>query len=94
MVFADGVGTIDPPAPPTFSTSPGTPFYDAAYEVYNTETHLSAEQNTIALYWADGAGTFTPSGHNIAIALQMIRNHNLNLYQAANSACKSWHCTK
>ena len=88
MMFADGVGTIDPPAPPSFSASSGTSFYKAAYEVYYTETHLSIEQNTIALYWADGAGSFTPSGHNVTIALQMIRNHHLNLYQAATLLAK------
>jgi len=83
MLSADEVGAVDPPPPPAFSTSPGSAFYDAAYEVYNTGVHLTPEQTTIALYWADAAATVTPPGHNIAIALQMIRNKNLNLYQAA-----------
>lgn len=83
MVPANGFGPIDPPAPPVFSTSPGSPFYAAAYEVYSTGLHLSAEQKTIALYWADGGGTFTPPGHNIATTLQLIRNYSLNLYEAA-----------
>ncbi len=83
MVFADGTVHVDPPAPPAFSTSPGSPFYNAAYEVYNTGLHLSPEQNTIAQYWADGGATFTPPGHNVAITLQMIRNHHLNLSEAA-----------
>jgi len=83
MVSTNDAGPIDPPPPPAFSTSPGTQFYDAAYEVYNTGTHLSPEQSIIALYWADGTGTFTPSGHNIAITLQIIRNRNLNLNQTA-----------
>jgi hypothetical protein len=51
--------------------------------VYHTSFHLTPEQNTIALYWADGAGTFTPPAHNLAITLQMIRNYNFNLNQAA-----------
>ena len=83
MVPANNSGSIDPPPPPVFSPSPGSPFYDAAYEVYYTGLHLSAEQRKVALYWADGGGTFTPVGHNVAIALQMIRNHNLNLNEAA-----------
>ena len=83
MVFANNSGPTDPPAPPSFSTSPGSAFYAAAYEVYNTSLQLSAEEKKIALYWADGGGTFTPPGHNMAITLQMIRNYNLNLYQAA-----------
>jgi len=51
--------------------------------VYNTGSHLSGEQNLIALYWADGGGTSTPPGHNLAITLQMIRNYHLNLIEAA-----------
>ncbi len=83
MVAANGIGSVDPPAPPPFSNSPGTPFYDAAYEVYNTRLHLSPEQTTIALFWADGGATFTPPGHNIAITLQMIRKYHFNLNEAA-----------
>ncbi len=83
MVSANNAGPVDPPTPPAFSVSPGSPFYNAAYEVYNTGSHLSAEQNLIALYWADGGGTFTPPGHNLAITLQKIRNYHLNLSEAA-----------
>ena len=83
MIASNGPGPVDPPAPPAFSTSPGSPFYAAASEVYNTGLHLTSEQNAIALYWNDGGGSFTPPGHNIAIALQIIRNRNLNLNQAA-----------
>lgn len=88
MVPANGPGPVDPPAPPPFSTSAGSPFYDAAYEVYSTGQHLSAEQNTIAEYWADDPGTFTPPGHNLAIVLQMIRNRHLNLIEAATLLAK------
>lgn len=83
MAHANGPGAVDPPTPPAFSTIRGSAFYDAANEVYNTSLHLSPAQNMIALYWADGGNTFTPPGHNIAIAVQMIRNLNLNLNQAA-----------
>ncbi len=83
MVSANNAGSVDPPTSPAFSASPGSPFYKAAYEVYNTGSHLSAEQNSIALYWGDGGGTFTPPGHNLAITLQMIRNYHLNLSEAA-----------
>ena len=83
MVLADDAGPIDPPDPPVFSTAASSPFYSAAHEVYNTSLHLTSEQKTIALYWADGGSTFTPPGHNIAVALQMIRNHHFNLNEAA-----------
>src|SRR6266498_210341 len=83
MVSANNAGAVDPLNPPAFSASPGSPFFNAAYEVYNTGSHLSGEQNLIALYWADGGGTSTPPGHNLAITLQMIRNYHLNLIEAA-----------
>ncbi len=83
MVLANNVGPVDPPDLPAFSSTSGSFFYNAAYEVYDTGLHLSAEQAEIAEYWDDGAGTFTPPGHNMAIALQMIRNQDLNLYRAA-----------
>ncbi len=83
MVATDGRGPVDPPGPPEFSDKAGSGFYNAAYEVYNTSLHLTAEQNTIGLYWADGSNTFTPPGHNLAIALQMIRNYKMNLYDAS-----------
>src|SRR4030095_10031281 len=83
MVVANNIGPIDQPMPPAFSTIQGSPFYDAAFEVYNTRSHLSSDQQAIALYWADGGGSFTPPGHNLAIAIQMIRDHNLDLSDAA-----------
>lgn len=83
MVSTNGPGSVDPPAPPAFSTTVGSPFHNAAYEVYNVNVHLTSEQNAIALYWNDGGGSFTPPGHNMAIALQIIRNRKLSLGQAA-----------
>ncbi len=68
------------PTPPLFQNAM-LPYW--GNKVYNTALHLSSEQNMIALYWADGGGTFTPPGHNVAITLQMIRNHHLNLIEAA-----------
>jgi PAP2 superfamily len=47
---------------------------------------LTAEQQTIAQYWADGAGaTGTPPGHWIAIVGQIARNDDLSLVAAAEA---------
>ncbi len=83
MVSTDAAGPVDPPSPLMFSTSPGSSFYKAAYEVYNTGVNLSPEEKTIALYWNRGATTFTPPGHNVAITLQMVRRNHLSLDEAA-----------
>ncbi len=47
-----------------FSTVPGSPFYNQALEIANTETDLTQTQKDIALWWADGtSATPTPPGH-------------------------------
>lgn len=83
MVPANAAGPIDPPPPPVFSMTSGSAFFAAAFEVYDAGIHLSPEQHEIAMYWNDGSGSFFPPGHNVAIALQMIRNRKLSLHQAA-----------
>ncbi len=83
MVRANGPGPIDPTAHLEFSIAAGSSFYEAANLVYKTVNNLTAEQKEIANFWADGGGTFSPPGHNISIAAQLIRNKKLNLGQAA-----------
>lgn len=83
MVPANGPGLVDPPAPPTFSSSDVSAFYQAAYEVYQTGMNRTSEEEKIAMYWDDGGGTSFPPGHNIAIALQAIRNHHFDLLDGA-----------
>ena len=51
------------PSPPVYSETPGSTFYDQALEVYQTSTHLTPEQLTIARFWADGPGSIGGPGH-------------------------------
>jgi membrane-associated phospholipid phosphatase len=83
FLTANAAGPIDPPAHPVFSTDVNSSFYSYANQVYTTVNNLTTEQQTIANYWADGGGTFSPPGHNVAIVLQMIRNTNMDLASAA-----------
>jgi hypothetical protein len=72
------------PPPPAFSTSPGTPLYEEARRVYQTNKHLTPEQKTIALYWADNsAESGTPAGHWLSIAGQMVSERHLSADKAA-----------
>ena len=65
-----------PPIP--FSSDTSSPFYEQARAVYDTASSLTAEQKTIALYWADNAGqTATPPGHWIGIVSDLVRADNL-----------------
>jgi hypothetical protein len=88
--FSAGNATaiVMPTNPIPFSTTVGTSFYNAAYEVYQTKNNITPEQNTIALYWADGGGTFTPPGHMIAITKQILEAEGANLEKAALVYCK------
>ena len=71
---------LRPPAPPR----PGQPAFEAEVrEVYNVSRTLTPEQRAIALFWADGPGTFTPPGHWNAIALDLVRAFRLDTDQAA-----------
>ncbi len=85
MVLSSGAD-CPPPGHPVFSTDSGSEFYQAALEVYNTNLTLTAEQKTIADFWADNAGaTGTPPGHWIAIVGQLARNERLSLMTATEA---------
>lgn len=88
MVPANGSPSVAPPAPPAYSTDPSSDFYADALLVKNTVSNITSEQSTIALFWADGGGTFTPPGHMIAIALKEIQNKNYRLDRATKLLCQ------
>ena len=72
------------PAPPAFSTTPGSPFHADATRLTDVQRTLTPEQRTIALYWADNAGeSGTPVGHWIAIASQIVSQRALSAEDAA-----------
>jgi membrane-associated phospholipid phosphatase len=69
-----------PPPPPR----PGSAAFEAELrEVYDASRALTAEKRAIALFWADGSGTFTPPGHWNAIAAQLLGTHPLPLRREA-----------
>jgi membrane-associated phospholipid phosphatase len=71
---------LRPPPPPR----PGEPAFEAEVrEVYDVSRTLTPEQRAIALFWADGPGTFTPPGHWNAIALSLVHVFRLDTAQAA-----------
>ncbi|HVI45744.1 MAG TPA: vanadium-dependent haloperoxidase [Chitinophaga sp.] len=74
--------------PPPYSTDTTSAFYQSANGVYKISKTLTPEQNTIAKYWADGSNTFTPPGHLIGIAVQLVSEQHLSLGQAASLLAK------
>ena len=76
------------PAPPyTFSTVPGSPFYNMAKEVYDVSQALTAEQSAIALFWDDAPnGSYvTAFGHWFSILKQALDKENMVLMKAAEA---------
>ena len=77
------------PTPLSFSTVTSSDIYKEHIEVYQVSKNLTADQRTIALFWADGGGTVTPGGHSLSIALQLAETKNLTLMKAAELYAKT-----
>jgi hypothetical protein len=83
--FVSAGAACDPGPPPAYSETPGSTFYDEAFEVYDVSTHLTAEQLTIARFWADGPGTINGPGHSLSTASQVLVQVGANLEEAAET---------
>lgn len=78
----DQIVAIRPPAPPLR----GTAEMDAEIaEVKYYSDNLTRERLAIVHKWADGAGTYTPSGHWNDIAAEHIRDANFSEVRAARA---------
>lgn len=81
--------TTDPAGPITYSTQISSPFFAQALDVYSVGKNLTAEQKSIALFWSDDPGkTFTPPGHAVSIATQVLQKEKANLAKAAETYAK------
>lgn len=69
---------------PAYDTNSGSDFYNEANTVYTTANTITAEQQTIAYYWADESFvTFTPAGHSMCMFSQLAAAQDFNLREAA-----------
>lgn len=72
FAMPDGAA-CDLPPPPEYSEDPASDFYKEAKEVYDTTKSLTDEQKLIARFWSDDPMlTWTPPGHWIYLALQLL----------------------
>jgi membrane-associated phospholipid phosphatase len=71
------------PAPDIASTEYATAYADVREIGSKTSTSRTADQTTIAKFWADGGGTVTPPGHWNVIAQQLTQRANESLLQTA-----------
>lgn len=70
------------PAPPAYSTVPGSPFHNMVKEVYDAVKNVTPDQNAMAIFWRDVPGVTTP-GHWLSIVQQAIDNENASLAKGA-----------
>jgi len=72
------------PTPPAYAVAAAARMKIDAEQVATLRSTLTAEQRTIAYYWADNAGeTGTPVGHWMSIASQMVSERSLSANDAA-----------
>ncbi len=81
VVIGSTVNTMAP-APITYSTEPGSPFYNMVKEVYDASLVLTSDQKAMATFWKDVPGATSP-GHWLSILQQVIRKKGTNLEKAA-----------
>ena len=79
----------DPGPPPAYSEQPGSAFYDEANLDYQISKTLTADQVTIARYWADGPGTISGPGHSLAIVTEVLAQQHANLATAAEAYARA-----
>jgi hypothetical protein len=71
------------PAPPPSTSS--ARMQQELQEVKTTADNLTREQLAIALFWNDGAGTYTPPGHWNDIAAEYVRDARFSEVRAARA---------
>ncbi len=87
--FIKGNADFELPVPPRCEIGNSSLMFSQALEVYSVGKNLNEEQKEIALFWSDDAGkTFTPPGHGVAIALQLIKKENFDLVKTAETLCR------
>lgn len=86
LLEANATG-IAPPPLHSYSVDPDSEFYKMAKDLYDVSKNLSDEQRAIALFWNDIGikKGFTPMGHSISIATQILEKEKANLLVSAET---------
>ena len=88
FIGANVLGT-QPPIHPAYASDPTSLFYAQGLEAWQVSQALTQEQKVIAEYWSDDPEeTFTPGGHSMSIAMQVLQQENANLTLAAETDAK------
>lgn len=82
--FMRSLAACNPPGPPRYDETPGSPFHREAVEVLKASVTPTEEQRRVALYWADDPGkTPTPAGHWAWILTDLLHDKKATLATAA-----------
>jgi hypothetical protein len=83
------VTSNEPASPTAFGTDVNSAFYLQAIAVYNQVKNNSADQVTIAKFWADDPfNTCTPTGHTFNIMTQLLKENNATLEKSSVAFAK------
>jgi hypothetical protein len=87
--FIEGTADFHLPLPHHCGIGNSSILYVQALEVYSIGEHLTTEQKDIAKFWSDDPGTtFTPPGHGVSIANQLIKKEGFDLMKSAEVYCR------
>jgi hypothetical protein len=87
--FIKGNSDFELPPPPKCEIGNSSILFVQALEVYSVGKNLTQEQKDIALFWSDDPiKTFTPPGHGVSIANQLVQKEKLTLEKAAELYCR------
>jgi hypothetical protein len=74
------------PPPPSLTSAEYTAAFNQVKDLgAQNSTNRTADQTQIAIFWADGSGTYTPPGHWNAIASTVIQGQKTDLIQEART---------
>jgi len=75
-----------PPPPHSYSTNPGSAYYNMVKEVYDISQTLTPEQRAIGLYYRDNPGF--GGGHYLSVMKQVLQQENSKLDSSALTYAK------
>src|SRR5688572_20589834 len=81
-VIQGSIDNTQPPAPISYSTDPGSAFYQMVNQVYDASQNLTEDQKAMATFWRDVPGVTSP-GHWLSILQQVIRKTHSRLDKTA-----------
>lgn len=88
--FISGIAETTQPGPPiSYSSVPGSPFYEMANNLYIISLSLTHADSITVKFWADGIpGNLNVPAHATNILIQLVQLNKFNLEEAVIAYCK------